>query len=468
MQGVEVFESVGAAAEEPKPKDAIVREAASAASHAELPVACAEGAKPNKFMMNNLVKQSGVPGVKWNSTCFAWEVAIPKYDSKGKRKGNTNRKFSVKKFMVNGRSEAEADAAALVAAKAFRAELVRKGVLQEPKELDPNFTSDVPGVAWHKRDKRWEVRISLKKRNPKEPQKAIYGGYFTEKAAAEAEALRLQELHGLQREVKAVNTLSALPVFRPKVPYSRVNWNQGEQQWHACCSVGGLTRNFRVKPKDHSEAELERSFQVAVAWKKRQEKEKEKMGKCKTKPKPQKKRRKCSQKSWVVNIESFARAALLNFQTARCSQTRVRVPENIQVRHVPFKATHAFFFTFDEVSSSRLQICPLYIFENYPPQMVKSLDLNIGVSPGLAAWFRTKSTLKGPSSWCTALYVEGPILWSRGIPPFWSDFCPGGAHIILLEPTKPNYSMSIIWSKLEISDKYLIQIWIYILKKHIT
>ena len=29
-----------------------------------------------------------------------------------------------------------------------------------------------------------------------------------------------------------------------------------------------------------------------------------------------------------------------------------------------------YFFTFDEVSSSRLQICPQYIFGNYPPQMV--------------------------------------------------------------------------------------------------
>ena len=27
-----------------------------------------------------------------------------------------------------------------------------------------------------------------------------------------------------------------------------------------------------MKPKDHSEAELERSFKVAVAWKKKQEK----------------------------------------------------------------------------------------------------------------------------------------------------------------------------------------------------
>ena len=294
MQGVEVFESVGAAAEELKPIGALVREAASAAPHAEVPAASAEVLKPNKFMRDNLVKQSGVQGVLWNRTCFAWEVQIPKYDSEGKRKGKTNRVFSIKKFMVNGRSEAEADAAALEAAKAFRAQLVHKGIVKEPKERDPNFTSDVPGVLWSKRDKKWRVQISLKQNNAKERSKLIEGGHFTEKSAAEAEALRLRELHGLQRQVKAVSTLSALPVFEPKVPYRGVNWNQGEQQWRAKCYVGGLTRDFRVKPKDHSEAELERSFQVAVAWKKRQEKEREKMAKSKATAKPQKKQRKCN------------------------------------------------------------------------------------------------------------------------------------------------------------------------------
>ena len=288
MQGVEVFESVGAAAKELKPKDAIVREAASAAPHAALPVTSREVPKPTSFRRDNLVKQSGVPGVLWNSTCFAWEVQIPKYDSKGKRKGKTNRVFSVTKFMVNGRTEAEADAAALEAAKAFHAELVHKGIVKEPKERDPTFTSDVPGVLWSKRRKKWRVQISLKRSNPKETRKKVSGGHFMEKAAAEAEALRLQELHGVKREVKAVSTLSALPVFEPKVPYRGVNWNQAEQQWRATCRVGGVQRDVRIKPKDHSEAELERSFQVAVAWRKRQEKEREKMAK--SKPKPQKKR----------------------------------------------------------------------------------------------------------------------------------------------------------------------------------
>ena len=55
-----------------------------------------------------------------------------------------------------------------------------------------------------------------------------------------------------------MSTMSALPVFEPKVPSAGVAWEQRSQQWRARCDVGGLTRNFYVKPTDHSEAELER------------------------------------------------------------------------------------------------------------------------------------------------------------------------------------------------------------------
>ena len=190
--------------------------------------------------------------------------------------------------MGPGISEAQADAAALEAAKAFRAELVEKGILSEPKQKDPNFTSEVPGVIWDKVKQKWAVQIT-----PQGGGKKIYGGYFTEKAAAETKALELMEKAGLQRWVKPVATLAELPVFQPKVPYPGVNWSQAEQQWHVQCQVRGAKRNFRVKPKDHSEAELERSFQVAVAWRKKQEKEREKNGKAvKSKAKPGKKQRK--------------------------------------------------------------------------------------------------------------------------------------------------------------------------------
>ena len=291
MQGVEVFESVGLAAEQAKPSDEKIKEEAPiAVAAAENPPPPCEEQKPALFKRKNLAKQSGIPNIRWNILC-AWEVKFPNVDSKGKRSGWTNRKFSVKKFMGQGIAEAQADAAALEAAKAFRAELVEKGILSEPKPRDPNFISEVPGVKWMKRKQKWEVLIRPS------GGKGIYGGVFTEKAAAEAKALELVEKAGLQRQVKPVATLAnryaGLPVFHPKVPYPRVNWSQPEQQWHARCDVRGSTRHFRVRPKDHSEAELERSFQVAVAWKKKQEKEKEKESKAvKSKVKPGRKQRK--------------------------------------------------------------------------------------------------------------------------------------------------------------------------------
>ena len=290
MQGVEVFESVGVAAEQVKPSNEKIRDTPIAVAAEEHPPPLAEGQKPAHFKRMNVAKQSGVPNVQWKSSKQAWEVNFDKLDSKGRMIGRTGRVFSVKNFMGPGISEAQADAASLEAAKAFRAELVEEGLLSEPKPRDPNFTSEVPGVKWEKREQKWRVQIySIYCSGGK----GIHGGYFIEKAAAEAKALELREKDGLQRQVKPVATLAGLPVFHPKVPYPGVIWSQAEQQWRAKCVVGGAQRNLRVKPKDHSEAELERSFQVAVAWRKKQEKEKERNGKAvKSKVKPGRKQRK--------------------------------------------------------------------------------------------------------------------------------------------------------------------------------
>ena len=269
-QGVEVFQSVGVPNEE-APRDEKTKEVPVARA-AEHPLLLDVEQKAAQVRRLQLAKQSGVPNIGWNCTNLAWKVNFPKVDSKGESISWTSREFAVTKFMVQGRSEAEADAAALEAAKTFHAELVEKGIL---KLKDPEFTSEVLGVSWAKREKRWKVLLYRNKR------KRIHGGFFTEKAAAEAKALELREKHGLQLRVKPVPTLAnryaGLPVFHPKVPYLGVKWDLQNQKWHARCRVGGAQRHFGVKPKDHSEAELERSFKVAVAWRKKQEKEKQEM-----------------------------------------------------------------------------------------------------------------------------------------------------------------------------------------------
>jgi len=281
-QGVEVFQSVGVLNEE-APRDEKTKKVPVAIAAEHLLLLEVEQ-KPAQFRRYQLAKQSGVPNITWSTDSLAWKVKFPKVDSKGEFISWTSRGFAVKKFMVQGRSEAEADAAALEVAKIFRAELVEKGILREPRLKDPEFTSEVLGVSWGKKEKRWKVLLYTNKR------KRISGGFFTEKAAAEAKARELREKHGLQLQVKPVPTLANLPVFRAKVPYPGVKWSVREQQWHAQCQVGGAHGMFRVKPKDHSEAELERSFKVAVAWKKKQEKEKQEMA-VKPKAKPPKTKR---------------------------------------------------------------------------------------------------------------------------------------------------------------------------------
>ena len=277
MQGVEVWDSVGRGPEEVKPVQEISKEVACGAAAGGEPGGMAETtSKPSRFQRHNSAKQSGVPNLRWDLNMRAWKVEFYTFDMKGEKHNKTGRVFSLSKFMKQGLSEAEAEAAALEAAKAFRSELVKKGILKEPKTVDPNFSSEVPGVKWEKANKKWRVGL-----NPT-GKKRIYGGYFTEKAAAEAKALELAKEHGLERRVKAVSSFSELPIFKPKVPYPGVKWDQPQQQWRAQCNVNGANRNFRVRPKDHSEEELEAAFQRAVAWKKKQEKENQKTKKAKT------------------------------------------------------------------------------------------------------------------------------------------------------------------------------------------
>ena len=281
MQGAEVFESVGAAAEDVKTTDQEIFKEMQVTEPAAPP---GEWPKPSHFTRNNVAKQSGVPNIVWHNSMQSWQVAFPEYNSKGHKTRRAFRKFAVKKFMGPGCSAEKADALALQAAMTFRAELVKQGILSEAKSRDSNFTSEVPGVRWAKRQQKWHVEIC-----PKGGNKKIQGGFFTDKAAAEAKALELREQHSLQRQVKPVDSLSTLPMFHPKVPYPGVTWRQSEQRWYADRRGQGARRTLRIKPKNHSEEELERSFKEAVAWMKKQQKEKEGGKTVKPKVKPGKK-----------------------------------------------------------------------------------------------------------------------------------------------------------------------------------
>ena len=185
--------------------------------------------------------------------------------------GRKSRSFPISKHMKLGLGEGDASEAALEEAKAFREELVRQGKLKPPKPVTEKASgSRVRGVKYNKKRGYYQVQIT----DPS-TKKLVHGGMFTLKEEAEARARELAKELGLQEEVVPVKPLSELPHFEPLEPRKRINWNRGEQAWHACCAVGGKTRNMRFRPKDFSAKEVEKAWKQAVAWRKQQEKEKE-------------------------------------------------------------------------------------------------------------------------------------------------------------------------------------------------
>ncbi|CAJ1417439.1 unnamed protein product [Effrenium voratum] len=269
MHGVQVWESVGAGQPTAQPPTA----AQSAAAPRSVAVGDARAnvpgnaVKPAKVLAKQQEKQSGVPGISWQISRFCWQLRWTEKDKKGGSARHIQN-FTISSFMKQGLNEVEAEAAALEAAKAFRADLVARGRIKE-KLRDESLTSDVPGVKFAKARKKWHVSI------PKPGGGRIQGGYFTEKAAAEARATELRELHGLQRTVKRCAARAELPVFQPKVAFPGVTWHVQKQCWQARTS-GSKSRKYcccSFRPLDHSEPELEKAFARAVAWLKKQRKE---------------------------------------------------------------------------------------------------------------------------------------------------------------------------------------------------
>ena len=206
MEGVEAWEAVGTAGQPAAqlPTAGARSAAASRPAGDASRILPGNGVKPAKVLTKQQAKQSGIPNISWQSGLFCWRV-----DWSERSKGASTRhrqQFGISSFMKDGLNEAEAEAAALEAAKAFRAQLVAQGRIKE--KLRESLSSDVVGVAYKKEQSKWKVEISR-------PGGRRIRGYFTSKAA-EACALELRQLHGL-RSVTA-SAWAELPEVRPKAP----------------------------------------------------------------------------------------------------------------------------------------------------------------------------------------------------------------------------------------------------------
>jgi len=102
-------------------------------------------------------KQSRVPNVIWSECHGSWQVWYRECDRK-----QACKRFALRRYMNNGCTFEEADKCALQAAIAFRAELVEKGVLKEATvKEEPAHFSDVRGVTWQNKQKRWCTAMSI-------------------------------------------------------------------------------------------------------------------------------------------------------------------------------------------------------------------------------------------------------------------------------------------------------------------
>ena len=124
-------------------------------------------------------KQSGVPGVSWQSKPGAWQVSW--YEEKKMKK----KYFHVRHFMKTSKTFCEAEADALRAAIEFRKGLERSGVVKAKRVENPQ--SNVPSIHWHIQKKAWIVRLRVK-------GKQLSGGCFTPKDSTPEEIERARLL----------------------------------------------------------------------------------------------------------------------------------------------------------------------------------------------------------------------------------------------------------------------------------
>ncbi|CAE7944315.1 unnamed protein product [Symbiodinium necroappetens] len=261
MQGLEIFESVGSVPEPGEPKSS---EPSSGAEPR------AEQGQVVTRTFRGLERQSGIQGISWRAAMSEWRVQWRVRCREGNR--GRARSFPISKHMKLGLSEAEAEAAALEEAKAFREELVHQGKLKPPKPVTEKARgSTVRGLHYNESTRTYQVRMT----DPS-TKKRVHGGMFKVKEEAEARARELAKELGVESEggVVPVKPLSELPNFEPLGPEKGIRWVPGEQAWHARHrNAFGKRDHMRFRPKGFSAKEVEKAWKQAVAWRKQQEKE---------------------------------------------------------------------------------------------------------------------------------------------------------------------------------------------------
>eukprot|EP00933_Yihiella_yeosuensis_P046614 TRINITY_DN4218_c0_g1_i7.p1 TRINITY_DN4218_c0_g1~~TRINITY_DN4218_c0_g1_i7.p1 ORF type:complete len:291 (-),score=70.82 TRINITY_DN4218_c0_g1_i7:410-1231(-) len=229
--------------------------------------------RPGKIITRP-AKRSGVSHIRWDQAMYAWRVY---YRVKGKESLHN---FPVRRYRKSGFSEIEADQAALNAARAARADLVKQGIIKEKEggsaksaQVDPTFVSSAPGIYWLPKDQKWRIQIRAKL--PGVMKKVIDGGSFKPTGSSPAEIIearsRAEARHadlcfeyGIQWVDKEVK--DATQFVKHPCAVTGVAWSPSENAWHARIPFSKKQIHKRFRPLDNSEAEITRSRLEAEAW----------------------------------------------------------------------------------------------------------------------------------------------------------------------------------------------------------
>ncbi|CAE8648936.1 unnamed protein product, partial [Polarella glacialis] len=215
-------------------------------------------------------KQSGIVGVTWNPKNLAWNLKYPDANYANKQKDVY---FMVKNYHTPGTSWEEADQVALLAAKAAREDLIKRGIVKDTsgRHSKAKFRSNVPGVYWYASCKLWIYQL---RETSCGAIKMLGSGSVKAEDTSEAEIFRARaEAEEKMKELnmkfpatlieKQVKSASELIKRESSVP--GVNWKPTEDAWATLVTINGKGHYPRFRLKDETPEEVERCFQECVA-----------------------------------------------------------------------------------------------------------------------------------------------------------------------------------------------------------
>lgn len=224
-------------------------------------------------------KQSGVPNVVWKESKGGWEL-----NGTGLVGKDFRTFWSVKKYQTGRRTLEQADKCALAAAKQYRKELVKKGVLRSASSLvmskwQPEYHSHVVGVTWQPGNKRWLTSLNIHGQRLQRVFRAQQRHHShpleiediaNARRLAEKQRLDWEKEYGMKTTLAEVQPKKMDQIIKRYSDYAGVCWDE----WDECWNVNfykykhgiNLSVHQRFRPEDNTENAIVNAMDEAIEY----------------------------------------------------------------------------------------------------------------------------------------------------------------------------------------------------------